>query len=141
MLHSPLSSPSMRPWHSAPRVSLLAALSLLGPAPARAGVTVYGANGAEQQTLGAPEGASTSTAAGPFWTALPAYNSVQLQAPPIPNPAPPMQFGVTLQQSATDVAGLSIAQQSGWYGFSIEFSVVNQVGACAVLCGVWVRQS
>ena len=124
----------MRPWHPTPHLGLLAALSLLSSAPAHAEVTVYGVNGAAQQALSAFESAGTVTAAGAFWTALPAYNNVQLQAPPIPVPPPPAQFGLTLQQSATGVVNLSNPVQSGFYGFSIEFSVVNQISACAALC-------
>lgn len=112
----------MRPWHA-----LLAALA---PHACRAGVTVYGLNGAAQQTLGAPAASSstsTSSAAGAGYTALPAYNSVRLQAPPVPVPPPPTQFALGVQAAAQGVPGLSIPLQGGFFGFSIEMSVVNQV--------------
>ncbi|GJE89064.1 glycoside hydrolase family 79 protein [Phanerochaete sordida] len=112
----------MRPWHSA------LALALLCLPRAHAQVTVYGLNGAQQPLVDGTAGASQSTAAPAVaYTAVPAYNNVQLQAPPVPQPPPPTQFAVGVQQSAADVVGLSIQQQGGFYGFSIEFSVVNQV--------------
>ena len=104
----------------------LLALWLAGGAYVQA-VTVYGLQGA-QQTLGGSSG--TSTAANAAYTA-PAFNTVILEAPPIPSPAIPTQFGLQLQASASNVVGLSIPQTGAFLGFSIEFSVVNQVGQCA----------
>ena len=118
----------MRPWQPA-RLGLAAALGVLclcGASGVRAQVTVYGPNGViQQQALGVAE--TSTSAAAPALTSLPAFNSVQLQAPAVPNPAPPTQFGIGVPQSAQNAVGLSIQQQPGFYGFSIEFSVVDQV--------------
>ena len=89
-------------------------------------VTVYGIQGQIQQTYGA-DAATTSSGALPEYTA-PAFNDVILQPPPVPSPPISTQFGLTLQTSASNVQGLSIPQSGAFYGFSIEFSVVNQVG-------------
>ena len=72
----------------------------------------------------------TASAVNAYVTSLAAYNNVTLQPPAVPQPPPATQFGVTLQNSAADVVGLSIEQNPGFFGFSIEFSVVNQVGKC-----------
>jgi hypothetical protein len=84
-----------------------------------AAVTVYG-----QLPL-----AQTNTAYRPSATTLAAYNDTALTPPPIPSPAPPRQFTITLQQNANAVTGLSIPHTGGlsFFGFSIETSVVSQV--------------
>jgi hypothetical protein len=56
-----------------------------------------------------------------------AYDPTVLNAPPIPNPAPSVQFALELQSSGQAVQGLSIVQNGPFLGFSIETSVVNQV--------------
>ena len=106
---------------------------LLCAAGSAQAVTVYGLQGQLQQTL-APDGAtSVVTAITAGFTAA-AYNNVVLQAPPIPSPPPPTQFGLSLQASANNVANLSIAQSGAFLGFSVEFSVVNQVGQSWLEC-------
>ncbi|OBZ74672.1 Beta-glucuronidase [Grifola frondosa] len=74
-------------------------------------------------------GASTATVtADEAWiTALQAYNSVQLTAPALPSPLPSNQFGISVQNNAQDMSGLSIQQAGTFMGFSIEMSVANQV--------------
>lgn len=99
--------------------------------PAQASVTVYGVSGQLQQTLGL-DGTTNSTASStadiPAYTP-PAFNTVVLQAPPVPQPPPPTQFSLSLQASTSaGVQGLSIPQSGSFLGFSVEFSVVNQVG-------------
>jgi hypothetical protein len=55
----------------------------------------------------------------------PAFSdSVQLSAPALPSPAPPLAFDVALPAAP---AGLSIAQQGAFLGFSVEMSVTTQV--------------
>ena len=111
--------------------SFLAPLLLCFPALpniALAAVTVYGQAGViNQQTLGVGSASGTASSSEPTFSA-PAYNTVFLQAPPVPSPAPATSFGVAPQQNAADVPNLAIQQEAGFYGFSIEFSVVNQVG-------------
>ena len=111
---------------------------LLGPlvcaGVAAGAVTVYGVGG-PQQTLGVggtASAASITSAVPPAYTA-PAFNNVVLQAPPVPEPPIATQFGITLQASASNVVGLSIPQSGAFYGFSVEFSVVTQVGECHLL--------
>jgi len=81
----------------------------------QASVTVY-----HQVPMGAQSAAANYTAAA-------AYDPTILSAPPIPNPAPSVQFTLELQSSSQAVQGLSIIQNGPFLGFSIETSVVNQV--------------
>lgn len=62
-----------------------------------------------------------------------AFNNVTLNAPPVPNPAPPSQFDLHLDSNAQNVAGLSIHQAGSFLGFSIEMSVVNQISAWQII--------
>ncbi|TDL27070.1 hypothetical protein BD410DRAFT_783231 [Rickenella mellea] len=48
-----------------------------------------------------------------------------LNPPPVPNPAPPKAFNIQLQSGGA--AGLSIKHDGSFLGFSIEFSVSDQV--------------
>ena len=89
-------------------------------------VTVYNPNGAVSSGI---SGTATSVASASSDTYVPAaFNTVTLQAPAIPTPAPATEFTLSLQQSSDQVQGLSIAQAGTFYGFSIEMSVVKQVG-------------
>lgn len=101
--------------------TLLSFLPLLQVA--QASVTVY-----SQQPLGQP----TASGAAAAYTGAAAYDPKTLQAPPIPNPAPPTNFFLQLMSSAQAVQGLSIQQSGAFVGFSIETSVVNQV--CELNC-------
>ncbi|KAK0190675.1 glycoside hydrolase family 79 protein [Armillaria mellea] len=80
-------------------------------------VTVY-----SQQPLNAQTGTSSADAAS--YTGAAAYNPTVLNPPPIPDPLPPMQFGIQLQNGGT--TGVSIVQSGSFVGFSIEMSVANQ---------------
>jgi hypothetical protein len=53
-----------------------------------------------------------------------------LTPPPIPNPPPATTFFLQLQTSATTFPGLSIVQSGAFLGFSIEFSVIDQLCEC-----------
>lgn len=79
---------------------------------------IYGGSALQRTT--------TSTAAAAGFTGAAAYNTTQLNAPPVPNPAIPVQFPVQLT-STGGIVGLSIRQSGAFFGFSIEMSVSNQV--------------
>jgi hypothetical protein len=85
---------------------------------------IYGGSALQRTT-------TTSTAAAAGFTGAAAYNTTELNAPPVPNPAIPVQFAVQLT-SAGGITGLSIPQNGAFFGFSIEMSVSNQV--CESLC-------
>ncbi|KAJ7018597.1 glycoside hydrolase family 79 protein [Mycena alexandri] len=82
-----------------------------------ASITVY-----SQQPFA---GTATGTANVVAYTGAAAYDPTVLIPPPIPNPAPPMQF--TQQLSSIPPPGVSIPQSGHFYGFSVEFSVINQI--------------
>jgi hypothetical protein len=90
-------------------------------ASVQASVTVY-----SQAPIGV-KSTSSSTASGAAYTGPAAYDPTVLQAPPVPNPAPPTTFTLTLQQQSNAVSGLSIPQSGAFYGFSVEMSVVTQI--------------
>ena len=100
--------------------TLLIILSSIVPF-AQASITVY-----NQVAFG--HSASPTNSAAPTATLPAAYNYTKLVPPPIPNPAPPNAFTLTLQQDAAAVNGLSIPHVGGaFWGFSIEMSVIGQV--------------
>ncbi|PSS11011.1 hypothetical protein PHLCEN_2v3307 [Hermanssonia centrifuga] len=107
-----------------PRV--VPAVLLLGACVVSASITVYGVSGAAQQTFDVTATAVSSASPSTYTAA--AFNSVVLQAPEVPVPGPPTQFNLSLQSSSQNVAFLSIPQSGSFFGFSVEFSVVNQVG-------------
>jgi hypothetical protein len=84
-----------------------------------ASVTVYYVTGQ------APIATGTSTSAGANYTAAAAYDPTVLTPPPIPSPFT-TQFTIQLQNGGT--SNLSIQQSGSFMGFSIEMSVVNQIG-------------
>jgi hypothetical protein len=88
-----------------------------GPQPAHASVTVYSA-----PLLGQ----STNTAAAASYTAAAAYDNTTLTPPAAPTNQT-TAFTITLQGSNSSVTNISIPQQGSFLGFSIEFSVINQV--------------
>jgi hypothetical protein len=65
--------------------------------------------------------------AGATYTGAAAYNPTTLVPPPLPTPNPPNRFLITLPRNGTQVSGLSIPQNGSFLGFSIEFSVINQI--------------
>ncbi|KAH9927381.1 glycoside hydrolase family 79 protein, partial [Amylocystis lapponica] len=96
--------------------------SLVFLSAVRANITVYNVN---QQPFATAT--SISTSAGATYTGIGAYDPINLNPPPLPNPLPPTQFGIQLQNSAANVVGLSIPLSGTFYGFSIEMSVATQV--------------
>ncbi|KAI0087558.1 hypothetical protein BDY19DRAFT_994874 [Irpex rosettiformis] len=99
-------------------------------AQVHASVTIYNNNGMQQQPVGTDTaaGATATNSSIPQWLAdMPAFNSIVLQAPAIPSPAPPNQFTLNLQGSTANVPGISIKQNGTFLGFSIEMSVATQV--------------
>lgn len=91
---------------------------------AQASVTVYG-----QTPIGdvTSTGAASASASAASYTGAAAYDPTVLNPPAIPNPGPATQYTIQLQSSASSVTGLSIPQGGHFMGFSIEFSVINQV--------------
>ncbi|KAJ7572751.1 glycoside hydrolase family 79 protein, partial [Mycena floridula] len=88
-----------------------------------ADVTIYYAPGQKPFGTGtAAAAAQTSLIPGKSYAVL---NTTELPPPAPPNPLPSMQFDITLQSSGTP--GLSINQQAGFLGFSVEMSVANQI--------------
>lgn len=69
----------------------------------------------------------TTSASSSTYTGAAAYDPTVLNAPALPNPLPPTQFGIQLSTSASDVTALSIQLSGAFLGFSIEMSVVDQV--------------
>ncbi|KAF7974612.1 hypothetical protein HWV62_11580 [Athelia sp. TMB] len=86
---------------------------------ANAGVTVWGTGVQVPLTASA-----TSSNAAAAYTGAAAYNPTVLNPPPVPSPAPG-NFDIQLQTGA--VPGLSIPLPGSFFGFSVEFSVANQV--------------
>jgi hypothetical protein len=86
---------------------------------AYASVTVYNNYG-----VSGAEATSTSTA----YSGYQAFNPLVLDPPPVPSPAPSTKFALPLKNG--DQSGLSIPQNGSFFGFSIEFSVTNQIGQC-----------
>ena len=82
-------------------------------------VTVY------YQPGQAPLSTATGTAAGANYTGAAAYDPRVLTPPPVPSPLN-TQFTIQLQNGGTP--NVSIPQPGSFVGFSIEMSVVNQVG-------------
>lgn len=115
----------MPTWHQ-PFVLLAIASWFIA---ANAQVTVYGVEGVVTTTTTIT---TTSSAATGSYTGAAAWNPTTLVAPAVPTPAPAMQFPVQLQNSASDVSGLSIPQTGAFLGFSIEMSVIDQVSKCPV---------
>ena len=85
-----------------------------------AAVTVYGTG--TQAPMGL---SSTTTAASANYTGSAAYNPTVLKAPAVPNPKPPNAFNIQLTNGGE--TGMSIPIPSSFFGFSIEFSVANEV--------------
>lgn len=80
-------------------------------------VTIYG-----QTPLGFTQSASGAASS---YTGLPAYNTTIL-TPPVISPAP-SPYSLQLTNNVSAVKGVSIPVKGSFYGFSIEFSVVNQI--------------
>jgi hypothetical protein len=83
-------------------------------------------------TLYIPEGQATlwgitltSTASSAGYTGSAAYDPTTLIPPPVPNPPINTQFELQLYSGGMN--GLSIKQHGAFLGFSVEFSVSNQI--------------
>jgi len=74
-------------------------------------------------SLGAHAGTATVSNAMAAYIGSTAYDPT---APPVPH-SPPTQFFLQLENSTSAVTGHSIPQSGSFYGFSIKFSVINQV--------------
>jgi hypothetical protein len=99
-------------------VSLLALVAAPAAAQVFGSITVYHAQG----TLGANTASASGNAAN--YTGAAAYNPTTLAPPPVPtNPSAP-QFGIQL---GANPVGASISIPAGFFGFSVEMSVANQV--------------
>jgi len=60
---------------------------------------------------------------------LPAYDQTRLIPPALPQPLPATTFTLELPRDAAQMQGLSIPHVGGgFFGFSIEMSVLSQVG-------------
>ena len=92
-----------------------------------AGVTIYHLPGQVIMGPAATAGTATSTATGSAatYTGAAAYDPTTLDPPALPDPRPATQFSIKL--SNNEPSGLSIPQKGDFMGFSIEFSVVEQV--------------
>ncbi|KAG1853924.1 glycoside hydrolase family 79 protein [Suillus subalutaceus] len=69
---------------------------------------------------------ATTSAASANYTGAAAYDPTVLTPPPVPAGLT-TQFGIQLSSSSAAVQGLSIPQKGSFMGFSIEFTVVNQI--------------
>jgi len=98
----------------------IASLAVLASAVLHAqAVTVYGQLPLQQT--------ATDSAFTPQKT-LAAWDKTELIPPALPSPKPAVAFTLNLQRDAAAVNGLSIPHVGvGFWGFSIEMSVINQV--------------
>lgn len=87
-------------------------------------VTIYYAPGQS------PLATATGTAAGANYTVAAAYDPTVLTPPAVPSPFT-TQFTIQLQNGGTP--NVSIQQPGSFVGFSVEMSVVNQVGTSLTL--------
>jgi len=90
----------------------------------QANVTVYG-TGTQNPFLLSGSATATASGAAASYTGAAAYNPTVLNAPPVPNPKPPTSFDIHLQNGG--MQNLSITIPNGFFGFSVEMSVANQV--------------
>ncbi|KAF9474970.1 hypothetical protein BDN70DRAFT_884295 [Pholiota conissans] len=92
-------------------------------------MTIYGQIPLFQTTTTAAATGTVSGSAAPVQTTLAAYDKTELTPPAPPNPNPGSNnYSMSLQRSAATVTGLSIPHNGvGFWGFSIEMSVISQV--------------
>ena len=105
--------------------SLLFSLGILFSSSSQAQITVY----YPQLQPGAQAilGTGTGTGAAAQYTGAAAYNPTTLNPPSPPGAqALPTQFTITALNAVPP--GASILQNGSFFGFSVEMSVVNQVG-------------
>ncbi|KAJ7574780.1 glycoside hydrolase family 79 protein [Mycena floridula] len=89
-----------------------------------ADVTIYYAPGQQRPlaTGAAAAAAQASLVPGKSYAVL---NTTELLPPAPPSPLPPMQFNIAVENNAP--SGVSINQEAGFLGFSVEMSVANQI--------------
>ena len=109
---------------------LLCSLALLGSVVTAArAVTVYG-----QIPLAQTIGADPTNTAIVAVKTPPAHSKAELVPPAIPDPPPPLAYTLNLQRDAAAVTGLSVPHVgAGFWGFSIEMSVISQVCAFSIV--------
>jgi hypothetical protein len=95
---------------------------VLGVAAVSAQVTIYYQTPLKQASVSA-----TASAAAANYTAQSAYDPKVLTPPALPNPMPSLAFAVWMNANNQSVANLSIPIPGNFFGFSVEFSVVDQV--------------
>lgn len=91
-------------------------------------VTVYGQIPLAQTVVATATATESSTLVATE-TGLAAYDKTELTPPALPNPNPGANaYTLSLEKSAASVQGLSIPHVGGgFWGFSIEMSVVSQI--------------
>ncbi|KAH7884820.1 glycoside hydrolase family 79 protein [Phlebopus sp. FC_14] len=97
--------------------SLLYFLFVFAPSDTLASVTIYNQ---------IPLGDQTSSASAATYTGAAAYDPTVLTPPPVPSGFQ-TQLSLNVQASSSNVNGLSQPLKGSFLGFSIEFSVINQV--------------
>ncbi|KAJ3487915.1 hypothetical protein NLI96_g3197 [Meripilus lineatus] len=101
-------------------------------------ITVYNQQPLTQiTTISQAQATASGSAASASPSTYKAYDTTVLQPPALPTELPATQFTVQLQNSASNVAGLSIMQSGAFLGFSIETSVITQVSPSSLHC--WVQ--
>ncbi|KAJ7573171.1 hypothetical protein C8J56DRAFT_1132347 [Mycena floridula] len=87
-------------------------------------ITIYYAPGQQRPiaTGAAAAAAQASLVPGSSYAVL---NTTELLPPAPPNPLPPMQFNIAVENRAP--SGVSINQEAGFLGPSVEMSVANQI--------------
>lgn len=97
----------------------LAFVLVILPSLVNASVTVY-------HQVPFTDSTTTTSAASANYTGAAAYDPTVLTPPPVPAGLT-TQFGIQLSSSSATVQNLSIPQKGSFLGFSIEFTVVNQI--------------
>ena len=83
----------------------------------------------EQRSTRSTTTSATDTQAPGALPTPPAYDQTRLIPPPLPQPLPATTFTLALPRDASEMQNLSNPHVGGGlFGFSIEMSVLNQVG-------------
>jgi hypothetical protein len=106
-------------------LSLLVTALSAAVASVGAQITIYGQIPLEHASRASATATTTGLAVN--YTGTAAYDPTVLHPPALPNPMPSLQYTVWMLEDTAAVANLSIPQRGSFMGFSIEFSVVNQV--------------
>ena len=113
-------------------VAALLSFSCLLDLVSGSALTVYNAQGPiaiGSKTSSSNVAAGTAVYDPPYgsYSGYAAYNAIVLAPPPVPSGLL-TQYDLVLPGSAANVDGLSIPQSGAFLGFSVEMSVVTQVG-------------